>query len=84
MILILLTNQVWRFLVSLIGDKEGGVHRLHAGGAGEATHEPVVDAVGVVGVQAGQVANTVSDHKVDHTYHTSGNSNLNNLIWLMY
>ena len=49
-----------------VGDEQGCIHWLHAAGAGEAAHEPVVDALRVVGVHAGQVADTVADHKLDH------------------
>ena len=54
----------------LILTQEGGVHRLHAAGAGEAAHEPVVDAVHVVGVHAGQVPHRVPDVELDHADHT--------------
>ena len=50
----------------IILTQEGGVHRLHAAGAGEAPHEPVVDAVHVVGVHAGQVPHTVPHAELDH------------------
>ena len=53
----------------LILTQEGGVHRLHAAGAGEAPHEPVVDAVHVVGVHAGQVPHRVPDVELDHADH---------------
>ena len=39
-----------------------------AGGAGEAPHEPVVYAPHVVCVHAGQVPDSVSRLKLDHTY----------------
>ena len=58
--------------MGLIGDEKGGVDGLHAGGAGEGPHEPVVDAVRVVGMHAGQVADPIPDHKLDHAYHTPG------------
>ena len=58
-------------LVRLVGDEEGGVDGLHAGGAGEAPHEPVVDALGVVGVHARQVAHAVADAELDHADHAS-------------
>ena len=56
-------------LVRLVGDEEGGVDGLHAGRAGEAPHEPVVDALGVVGVHARKVADAVADAELDHADH---------------
>ena len=35
----------------------------------KASHQPVVDAVGVVGVHAGQVADPVADDELDHADH---------------
>ena len=55
----------------LVGDEEGGVDGLHAGRAGEAPHEPVVDALGVVGVHARKVADAVADAELDHADHAS-------------
>ena len=53
--------------VGLIGGKQRGVHRLHAGGAGEGSHQPVVYTVHVVDVHAGQEPDRVPIHKVHHT-----------------
>ena len=61
--------------MGLVGDEEGGVDGLHAGRTGEASHEPVVDAVGVVGVHAWQVAHAVADAELDHTNHASEKDN---------
>jgi len=63
------SSRVCPLLVRLVGDEEGGVDGLHAGGAGEAPHEPVVDALGVVGVHARQVAHAVADAELDHADH---------------
>lgn len=57
--------------VGLVGGKQRCVDRLHAGGAGEGSHQPVVDTVHVVNVHAGQEPNGVSIYKVHHTDHTS-------------
>ena len=65
------SSRVCPLLVRLVGDEEGGVDGLHAGGAGEAPHEPVVDALGVVGVHARQVAHAVADAELDHADHAS-------------
>ncbi len=59
-------------LVRFVRDQQGGVDGLHAGGAGEAAHEPVVDALGVVGVHAGQVAHPVAYAELDHADHAPG------------
>lgn len=56
--------------MSLIGDEEGCVDGLHAGGAGEAPHQPVVDAVGVICVHARKVSDRVADREFDHADHT--------------
>ena len=53
----------------LVGDEESGVDGLHAGRTGEAPHEPVVDALGVVGVHARKVADAVADAELDHADH---------------
>lgn len=53
--------------VGLVGGKQRGVHRLHAGGAGEGPHQPVVYTVHVVDVHAGQEPDGVSVHEVHHT-----------------
>ena len=53
----------------LVGDEEGGVDGLHAGGTGETPHEPIVDALGVIGVHARKVADAVADAELDHADH---------------
>lgn len=53
--------------VGLVRGKQRGVHRLHAGGAGEGPHQPVVYTVHVVDVHAGQEPDGVSVYKVHHT-----------------
>ena len=58
--------------VGLICGQQGGLYRLHTGGAGEGAHEPAVDAVQVVGVEAGQEANGISTLKLHHADHTPG------------
>lgn len=55
--------------VGLIGRQQSGVHRLHAGWTGEGSHEPVVYAVHVVDVHAGQEPNGVTIDKVHHADH---------------
>ena len=72
--------------VGLVGGEQCSIHRLHAGGAGEGAHEPVVYAVLVVGVHTGQVAQWVSQDELSHTYHTSETHNicLKRAFGLMY
>jgi len=41
-----------RGLVGVIGNKKCSIHRLHAAGAGETPHQPVVNALHMVGVHA--------------------------------
>jgi len=55
-----------RALVSLISREESGIHWLHARGASEAAHKPIVNAFGVVDVHAGEKANRISDAEFDH------------------
>ena len=58
-------------LVGLIGGEQGSVHRLHAGGAGKGSHQPVVYTVHMVDVHTGQEPNRVPINKVQHTDHAS-------------
>lgn len=53
--------------VGFVCGKQGCVHGLHAGGAGEGAHQPGVDAVHMVNVQAGQEPDGVAVLKVHHT-----------------
>lgn len=59
--------------VGLVGGEQGGVHGLHAGGAGEGSHQPVVYTVHVVDVHARQESDRVSVNKVQHTDHAPEN-----------
>lgn len=56
--------------VGFVGGEQRGVHRLHAGRAGEGAHQPGVDAVDVVDVKAGQESNGVAELKIHHADHT--------------
>lgn len=53
--------------VGLVGGKQCSIHRLHARGASEGSHQPVIDTVHVVDVHAGQEPDRVSVDKVHHT-----------------
>lgn len=57
-------------LVGLIGGEKGSIHRLHAGRAGEGSHQPVVYTVHVVDVHTGQEPDGIPIYKVQHTDHT--------------
>lgn len=48
------------------GVPDADVHPLHAGGAGERAHEPVVDAVEVVVVHAGEETDWFADYEFHH------------------
>lgn len=61
--------------VGLVGGEQRSVHRLHAGGAGERPHQPVVYTVHVVDVHAGQEPDRVSVNKVHHTNDASAQEN---------
>lgn len=56
--------------IGLVGAKQGGIHGLQAGGAGEGSHEPGIDAVHVIRVQTRQVAHGLPQLKVHHADHT--------------
>lgn len=64
----------------LVGGQEGRLDRLHTRGARERTHEPVVDTVFVVAVQAGQVAEPFTHAEIVHAYHTPGKENRNTCV----
>ena len=58
------------FSVGLVGGEQGSIHGLHAGGAGEGPHQPVVYTVHVVDVHTGQEPDGVAVHEVQHADHT--------------
>lgn len=66
--------------VGLVGGKQCSIHRLHARGAGEGPHQPVIDTVHVVDVHAGQEPDRVSVDKVHHTDDTPARVNKISLI----
>lgn len=55
--------------VGLVGGEQGSIHRLHAGGAGEGPHEPVVYTVHVVDVHTRQEPDGVAVYEVQHADH---------------
>lgn len=55
--------------VGLVRGEERSVDWFHAGRTGEGAHEPVVYAVHVVDVHAGQEPDGVAVYKVHHTNH---------------
>jgi len=55
----------------VIGGEQGGVHGLHAGGAGEGSHQPVVYTVHVVDVHTRQESDGVPINKIQHADHAS-------------
>lgn len=58
--------------VGFVRGEQGRVHWLHAGGTGEGAHQPGVDAVHVVNVEAGQEPNGIAVLKIHHADHTPG------------
>lgn len=58
--------------VGFIRGEQGCVHRLHAGGAGEGAHQPGVDAIHVVNVEARQEPDRIAVLKIHHADHTPG------------
>lgn len=58
--------------VGFVSGEQGRVHGLHAGGTGEGPHQPGVDAVHVVNVEAGQEPNGIAVLKIHHADHTPG------------
>lgn len=67
--LLFLSGMTGEASVGLVGGEKGGIHGLHAGGAGEGTHQPVVYAVHMVDVHARQESDRVPINKVQHTDH---------------
>ena len=61
-------------LSRLVCGEQRGVDGLHAAGAREAAHQPVGDALRVVGVHARQVANAVANLELNHANHAPGNT----------
>lgn len=59
--------------VYVVTREQGRVHWLHAGRTGERAHQPIVNALAVVGVHARQVSHIVSDNKLAHANSTPGN-----------
>lgn len=59
--------------VGLVGGEQGSIHRLHAGGAGEGSHKPIIYTVHVVDVHTWQEPDGVPINKVQHTDHASEN-----------
>ena len=72
--------------VGFVGGQQSGVDWLHAGGTSEGAHEPVVNALSVVRVHAGKVAQPVPYHKLPHTNHTSETEKktVRNILYLIY
>lgn len=72
-------HQKWRFTwsqmrdpgsICLIGWKQCCINWLHAGGAREGSHQPVIYTVQVIDVHARQKSDWVPINKVHHTDHT--------------
>lgn len=57
--------------VGLVGGEQGSIHRLHAGGAGEGSHKPIIYTVHMVDVHTWQEPDGVPINKVQHTDHAS-------------
>lgn len=62
----------WGGSVGFIRGEQRCIYRLHAGRAGEGTHQPGVNAIHVVDVKAGQEPNGITVLKIHHADHTSG------------
>lgn len=57
-------------LVGFIRGQQGCIDWLHAGWAGEGTHQPGIDAIHVVDVKAGQESNGITIFKIHHADYT--------------
>lgn len=68
------SSMVWES-VGLIGGEQCCVHRLHAGGAGEGPHQPVIYTVHVIDMHARQEPDGVPIHKVHHADDTPAEMN---------
>lgn len=67
-------------LRGLVGTEKSRVNGFQTGRAREGAHEPIVDAVCVVGVHARQITNAVSHAEVYHADHTSTNKVLRDAV----
>lgn len=63
-------HQEGGFSVGFICGQQGCIYWLHAGGAGEGAHQPGVNAVHVVDVEAGQEPDGITILKIHHADHT--------------
>ena len=46
----IITSLAEQTFIGVIGNKKGSIYQLHTAGVGEAPHQPVVDALQIVGV----------------------------------
>lgn len=60
----------WNGSVCLVWHEKCRIHWFHARWTGKRAHEPVVDAVFVIGVNAWKIAQWVANYKFSHAYHT--------------
>lgn len=67
--------------VGFIRWEQGCVHRLHAGGTGEGAHQPGVNAIHVVDVEAGQEPNRIAVLKIHHADDTPGAETGSSELW---
>ena len=54
------------FLTRFIGDKKSCVNGFHAGWTGETSHQPVINAICVISMHTGQVANAIPNDEFNH------------------
>ena len=70
-ILTMVENGSTRFLTRFVSDKESCVNRFHTGWASETPHQPVINALSVISMHTGQIANSIPNDEFNHANNTS-------------
>ena len=67
------------FLTRFIGDKKSCVNGFHAGWTGETSHQPVINAICVISMHTGQVANAIPNDEFNHANDAPDENNKNGI-----
>lgn len=63
-------NGSTRFLTRFVSDKKSCVNGFHTGWASETSHQPVINAISVISMHTGKVANTIPNDEFNHANDT--------------
>ena len=69
-ILTMVENGSTRFLTRFVSDKKSCVNGFHTGWASETSHQPVINAISVISMHTGKVANTIPNDEFNHANDT--------------